>query len=107
MVRWALRATESGKRGSGLRSLASAAISAKVWPEPAKSFSALSELKIMESWRPAVSLNSGAARSMVGCVLLRVIRDHGISWEAGLGMTIYPMAPAAFKLFQRSSIEEN
>jgi len=31
----------SGKRGSGLPSLARERISAKVWPEPVKSFSAL------------------------------------------------------------------
>src|ERR1700736_3883351 len=43
---------------------------------------------------------------MVGCGLLRVIRDQGISWGAGLGMTMYPRVPAAFKAFQRSSIEE-
>ena len=46
----ALIETASGKRGSGLRSFPRAAISAKVWPEPAKNFSALAGFTIMESF---------------------------------------------------------
>src|SRR5215471_840089 len=76
MAALALSETESGKCGSGLRSLPSAAISAKVWPEPAKSFSAEAGLKATPSWSPGVSRNSGSARSMEGSLWFAEMRDQ-------------------------------
>ena len=76
--------TASGNRGSGLRSLPSAAISANVWPEPAKSFSALAGLN-QGQLLPAVSFMLVSASSMLGGARFSAMRDHGRSIEAGLG----------------------
>src|SRR5690349_21635852 len=76
MAAFALSETASGKCGSGLRSLPSAAISSKVWPEPAKSFSAEAGLKATPSCWPAVSKNSGSARSMEGSLWFAEMRDR-------------------------------
>src|SRR5580692_3102363 len=95
----------SGNRGSVLRSLASAAISANVCPEPAKNFSALAGFTVSDNFNPSVSLNFGSASTMLGRVLFAVMRDHGISIEAGFGMLIMPATPAARYTFHRSAID--
>src|SRR5947208_8414165 len=98
----ALSETANGKCGSVLRSLPSSAISAKVWPELANSFSAEAGLKATPSCCPGVSLNSEPARSMDGSLRLAEMRDQGMSIEAGLKMVITPATPAASRDFQRS-----
>src|ERR1700721_1363855 len=90
----ALIETASGNRGSGLRSLPSSAISAKVWPEPANNFSALAGFTIMESFSPSVSFKVASASSMLGCARFSDMRDHGISIEAGFGNVTTPSTPA-------------
>src|SRR5260370_22873782 len=95
MTALALSVAAKVKCGRGLRSLPKAAISAKVWPEPANSFSAEAGLKATPNWRPGGSLNSESERSMEGGLRLTEIRDHGISMEAGLEIVSVPVAPAA------------
>src|ERR1700723_3074796 len=94
--------TASGKRGSGLRSFPNAAISANVGPEPAKNFSALAGFTVIESFNPSVSSNFGSASAMLGCVRFAVILDQGISIDAGFGIAITPITPAARNDFHRS-----
>src|SRR5580658_10253873 len=97
--------TANGNRGSVLRSLAKAAISAKVCPEPEKNFSALAGFTVSDTFNPSVSLNFGSASTMLGRVLFAAMRDHGISIDAGFGMLIMPTIPAARYTFQRSAID--
>src|SRR5262249_22971789 len=98
----AFKEVASAKWGRGLRSLPSAAISAKVCPEPANRLSAESGLKTIPAWRPGVSLNSSPARSIEGWLRFTEIRDQGISIEAGFNTAMAPIAPAALQGFQRS-----
>src|SRR5580693_2407163 len=95
----------SGKRGKGLRSLASAARSANLWPEPAKNLPALAGFTTRANLRPGTSLNSEPTRCMVGAARLAALRDHGTSIEAGLGIVTMPTAPASRRGFQRSTVD--
>src|SRR5260370_5736505 len=106
MTALALSETVKGKCGSGLRSLPRAAISAKVWPEPAKSCSAEAGVKTTPNFRPGVSMDSGSARSIEGWLRLAEMRDHGISMDAGLKIVMVPIAPASCSDFHRSPADD-
>ena len=52
---------------------------------------------------PEVSSNDGSAKLMEGIRRASLIRDQGMSIDFGFGMFAIPMAPAAFRYFQRSA----
>src|SRR5437667_11183656 len=90
MTAFALSEAANGKCGRGLRSLPKAAISAKVWPEPAKSCSAEAGLNVTPSCWPVVSLNSASARPSEGLLRLTEMRCEGVYLDAGFIMPVVP-----------------
>ena len=73
----------SANRGSTLPSFDSARISAKVWPEPVKSFSACAALTVIATCCPRTSSSLGSAIATDGMKRASFERSHGMSWPFG------------------------
>src|SRR5260221_13488517 len=73
----------SGKCGSGLRSLPRAAISSKVWPEPAKNFSALAGFCLRADLAPFASVNLGEFGCLLGLAGVDAVPGPGTANQRG------------------------
>ena len=88
----------SSNVGSGLPASARARMSLKVWPVPAKNFSARAGLIVTASFCPAVSSSAGSASVSEGWKRERIERSHGMSMFRGSVIDIVPTAPALLQV---------
>ena len=74
-----------------------------MWPVPAKKMSACCGFTAIDTFMPLLSISAGSVNAITGAKRVSEDLAHGTSVVVGSENAIIPIAPAAFKAFQRSA----